>query len=78
MSIVALASSQAGPTINVTCLMTFFSSAIIAGDKWDLCEEDPHCLCGKWGMQEPLCAPPDVVESVCGMVDGKMVGTYFI
>jgi hypothetical protein len=53
--------------VNITCLMTFFASTILGTDKWDLCEEDPHCLCGKSGLTDPLCAPPDVVETYCGL-----------
>ena len=53
-------------TVNITCLMTFFASTMLGQDRWDLCEEDPHCLCGKSGLTDPLCAPPDVVETYCG------------
>ena len=52
--------------INITCLMTFFASTTLSQDRWDLCEEDPHCLCGKSGLTDPMCAPPDVVETYCG------------
>ena len=67
-------------SVNITCLMSFFASAVLESDRWDLCEEDSHCLCGKWSTTEPLCAPPNVVETYCGLDhnNASLVKTNFI
>ena len=51
---------------NVSCLMSLFASSIIATERWQVCEDDPNCLCGQWGEVDPLCAPPHIVEEYCG------------
>jgi hypothetical protein len=56
--------------INATCLLSFFSTTIISSEpRWELCEDDPHCLCGSWGHVAPLCAPPDIAQKYCSIVD---------
>ena len=55
--------------LNLTCMLSFFAWEHTRREKfgWYFCEDDPHCICAKSGMLDPLCAPPMLAEEHCAL-----------